>query len=140
HPWCATPSPDHAPAPAVSQENSRKQGRMTNPTPHGPRAGLTNRAGVGLVSESCRHVTFEAPGPDATGAPAVQESRQRLSDLAGRRIEPGDRLTVHPFPEEGEGGAYDSTFVAPDLRLPGGSRLSEHRAPAQYGTRTTRTA
>src|SRR5699024_10964251 len=133
----ATPSSDPAPGPAVSHENSRKQGRMTNSATHGPRAGLTNRAGVGLVSESCRHLTFEAPGPDATGAPAAQESRQRLPDLAGHRIEPGDRLTVHLFPEEGEQGTYDSTSVAPDLLFRDGTRLSDHPVHDQYGTRLT---
>ena len=110
---------------------------MTNSATDGPRAGLTNRAGVGLVSESCHHVTFEPPGPDTTEAPAAQESRRRVTGLAGRRIEPGDRLTVHLFPEEGDQGTYDSTFVAPDLLFRDGTRLSDHPVHDQYGTRLT---
>lgn len=110
---------------------------MTNSAAAGPRAGLTNRGGVGVISRSCHHVTFEVPDPAAAEAPAVRESRQRLPGLTDRRIEPGDRLRLHLFPEDGDGGNYDSTFVAPDLLFRDGTRLSDHRVHDQYGTRLT---
>src|SRR5699024_898816 len=112
--------------PAGPHATSRRRGPMPSSPPDAPRAARTDRAGVGLGSESCHHGTFEPPGPEPTQAPAAQESRRRVTDLAGRRIEPGDRLTVHLFPEEGDQGTYDSTFVAPDLLFRDRHRLSSH--------------
>lgn len=105
---------------------------IVTPDP-GPVGAPTSKDAAGFLAPSAVRFTgavgerAEAPLP----APAGGETP------AGRRIAPGDVLRWFVHPQLDAAQTWGATWVAVDLLLDDGSRLSDHAPRDQYGTLAT---
>ncbi|MGP9706339.1 GH92 family glycosyl hydrolase [Brachybacterium sp. AOP24-D1-21] len=99
----------------------------------GPVGSPTSKDGAGLRAPSA----LRYAGSAGEGAEAVAPVLPGLRELTGRTIAPGDvlRWFVHPALDAAQ--TWGATYVALDLVLDDGSRLSDIAPRDQYGTLAT---